>query len=282
MNRILKTKLIASAVLALVSVTSAVAGPLMDRVKAGETIRIGFAAEPPFAYPGDNNNEPLGFANAIAVGTLNKMGYTNIEPVVTDWGGMIPGLVANRLDIVTGGMYILKERCANVAFSDPIGRFGDAFVVAKGNPKNLNNYKDVASQGAVLATVVGHNTIGAAKKEGVPDENVMQLPGVTELLAAVKSGRADAGALPDLSANRLAGLNSDAVEATDPNKLPDWTFNWIGLGFRTDDEDFRKEFNTALAAYLKTPEMLEAVKQFDYLPINLPGDTKTEWVCQNR
>ncbi|MDA9445863.1 transporter substrate-binding domain-containing protein [Bradyrhizobium sp. CCBAU 21360] len=281
MNHKLKTKVTAAVAFVLAAVTSAQSGPLTDRIKSGNAIRIGFASEPPFAFPG-SNKKPLGFANAVALGTLKKMGYTNIESVVTDWGGMIPGLVANRLDLVTGGMYILSERCTNVAFSEPIGRFGDAFIVPKGNPKGLNDYKDIVARGAILATVVGHNTIGAAKKEGVPDANVTQLPGVTELLAAVKSGRADAGALPALSANRLASLNADTIEATNSDALPDWTFNWIGLGFRKDDADFLKEFNTALNDYLHSPEMLAAVEQFEYLPSNLPGDTKTEWVCKNR
>lgn len=237
MNRKLKTKVAAAVAFVLAAVTGAQSGPLTDRIKSGNAIRIGFASEPPFAFPG-SNKEPSGFANVVALGTLRKMGYTNIESVVTDWGAMIPGLVANRLDLVTGGMYILSERCANVAFSEPIERFGDAFIVPKGNPKGLKNYKDIVARGAILATVVGHNTIGAAKKEAVPDANVVQLPGVTELLAAVKSGRADAGALPALSANRLASLNPDTIEATNSDALPDWTFNWIGLGFRKDDADF--------------------------------------------
>ena len=95
------------------------AGSLMDRIEKGKTIRLGFANEVPWAYPGEGN-EPLGFANAITIGILQEMGYKNIEPVVTTWGGQIPGLKANRFDIITGGMYILNSRCQNVAFSEPI------------------------------------------------------------------------------------------------------------------------------------------------------------------
>jgi len=52
--------------------------------------------------------------------------------------------------MITGGMYILKSRCANIDFSDPIGVFGDAMLVPKGNPKNINNYQDVIDTGATL------------------------------------------------------------------------------------------------------------------------------------
>ena len=104
------------------SLGSASAASLLEKAKAGETVRIGFANENPWAYPGDNN-VPRGFVNAIAIGILNEMGITKIQPVVTDWGGLIPGLKANRFDVITGGMYILKSRCENINFSDPIGIF---------------------------------------------------------------------------------------------------------------------------------------------------------------
>ena len=168
------------------------AGPLQDRVDAGETIRIGFANEVPWAYPGEEN-APLGFVNAHALGVLESMGYTNVEPVVTEWGGLIPGLQANRFDIITGGMYILAERCENVSFSDPMAKVNDAFIVPPGNPKNLHNMDDVAGAGAVVVTGAGYNSIKVAKAAGVEDGNIMEVPGPTEILAAVKAGRADAG-----------------------------------------------------------------------------------------
>src|SRR5689334_12916569 len=78
------TALLTAAVLVIGSAQSR-ADSLTERAAAGKPIRIGFAHEIPWAYPGDNN-EPLGFANALALGVLKSMGYTNIEPVVTDWG----------------------------------------------------------------------------------------------------------------------------------------------------------------------------------------------------
>ncbi len=116
------------------SAMAALAGPLTDRIAAGEPIRIGFANEIPFAYPAEDGS-PRGFVNVEALGVLAAMGYTDIEPVQTDWGGLIPGLQAGRFDIITGGMNILASRCENIAFSAPMARIGDAFIVAAGNPK---------------------------------------------------------------------------------------------------------------------------------------------------
>ncbi len=169
------------------------------------------------------------------------MGITKIEPVVTDWGGLIPGLKANRFDVITGGMYILKSRCQNINFSNPIGIFGDAFIVAPGNPKGLHDYQDIKKKNAVLVTGAGYNIVEAAKKEGVPDAQVIQVPGSVEILAAVKSGRADAGGVTFFTARKLATQSGGAVDVSDPSKLPAWTYNWVGIAFRKADTDFRKD-----------------------------------------
>ncbi|MCU0790759.1 MAG: ectoine/hydroxyectoine ABC transporter substrate-binding protein EhuB, partial [Nitratireductor sp.] len=83
---------IGMAALALGSMAaSAGAQSLLERADKGEPIRIGFANEIPFAYPGDDGS-PKGFVNVFTIAVLKKMGYDKIEPVQTEWGGLIPGL----------------------------------------------------------------------------------------------------------------------------------------------------------------------------------------------
>jgi len=269
------------AALGLAATVPANAETLLEKAKSGGTIRIGFANEVPWAYPGDNN-EPRGFVNAYALGVLDRMGVTDIEPVVTEWGGLIPGLKANRFDIITGGMYILKSRCENVNFSDPMGVFGDAFIVAKGNPKGIETYKDIKKTGATLVTGAGFNIVEVAKKEGIAESNIMQVPGPSEILAAVKAGRADAGGVTYFTARNLAKESGGAVEVTDPSKLPEWTLNWVGIAFRKSDTGFLEAFNKAQEDYLGSPEMLKAVSQYGYTKAQLPGDVTTEYACNNR
>ena len=259
----------------------ATAGELLAKANAGEAVRIGFANEVPWAYPGDDN-APKGFANSITLGVLGKMGITDIEPVVTDWGGLIPGLNANRFDVITGGMYILGSRCENVDFSEPIGVFGDAFIVAAGNPKGIQTYDDIRDKGAVLVTGAGYNIVEVAKREGIADENVMQVPGPTEILAAVRAGRADAGGVTFFTARVLAEQAGGEIDITDPSLLPEWTLSWVGIGFRKDDDEFRAAFNAALKEYLGSDEMLAGVAEYGYTEQQLPGDVTMEYACANR
>lgn len=263
----------------IASAATALAGPLQDRIDAGETIRIGFANEVPWAYPGDEN-APLGFVNAHALGVLEAMGYDNIEPVVTEWGGLIPGLKAGRFDIITGGMYILAERCENVAFSDPMAKVGDILIVPTGNPMGLHNMNDIADHDATLVTGAGYNSIKVAREAGV--ENIMEVPGPTEILAAVKAGRADAGAVTYFTGANLVAEAGDGVELSDASQQPVETANWVGIGFRPEDSDFRDAFNTAQSGYIGTDAMLTAVGEYGYGEGALPDDATTEWVCANR
>jgi polar amino acid transport system substrate-binding protein len=260
---------------------SAGAQSLLEKAEKGEPIRIGFANEIPFAYPGDDGS-PKGFVNVFTIGVLKKMGYENIEPVQTEWGGLIPGLNANRFDIVTGGMNILASRCENIAFSEPMAKVGDGFIVAPGNPKGIGDYASLTKDGAIMVTGAGYSNIEAAKAAGVPEANIMQVPGPTEILAAVKAGRADAGAGTYFTMKQLADSSGGAVEATDPNAMPEASFNWAGIGFRKADNDFLDKFNAAMKEYIGSDEMLAAVAEYGYGEGSLPGDRTTEWVCANR
>ncbi|OWO89471.1 ectoine/hydroxyectoine ABC transporter substrate-binding protein EhuB [Rhizobium esperanzae] len=262
-------------------VTQAFAGGLMDRISTGKSIRIGFASEPPYGFPGENN-EPLGIVNTYVVEVLRRMGYKNIEPVVTDWGGLIPGLQAGRFDVITGGLAILQARCANITFSEPMMKSPVALLVKPGNPEKISSFEDIAGKGLTMVTGAGYSMIGYAKKEGVPETNIMQVPGPTEIVAAVVAERASAGVADYLSLREIAKKVGDKIEITDPDAMPEWTANYVGVGFNNDDKDFVAKFNAAQKLYLGTPAMMDALATYGYDEKMLPGDKSSEWLCSNR
>lgn len=272
--------LIAAGFALATTATTVLAGPLQDRIDAGETIRIGFANIPLWGFP-DEAGDADGFTNDIAIETLKKMGLTNIEPVVGDWGGLIPGLKAERFDLITGGMYILNSRCENVSFSEPVAKAGDGVLVRAGNPKNIHNYSDILNGGHIMVTGAGYNTVEAAKKVGIDDDHLLQVPGPTEMVAALKAGRADAAILTYFEASHLAH-DHDEIELGDNSKMPIWSKNFAGIGFRHEDKEFLASFNAALAGYIGTDEMMAKVADHEYTTDHLPGDTTAAWACENR
>ena len=281
MSKILKSFTVL--IVLLFSISTVSAKTLSERLADGHKLRLGFGTAVPWAYAGDGG-EALGFVNMIALTVLEEMGITEHETKVFEWSGLIPGLNADRADMITGGMYILKSRCANMDFSDPIGVFGDAMLVPKGNPKNINNYADVIKTGAKLVTGTGFNTVEAAKKYGVPDSQMLLVEGEVGILAAMKAGRADVAVQTFFGAKEHEKKTNGKFEVTDPKLMPKETLNVVGIGFRKTDDKFREAFNAALAKVMANPgKMLKRAGEYGYDKAQLPPpDMSTEWACSTK
>src|SRR5690606_9336524 len=90
----------------------------------------------------------------IARKVFARMGVTQIDAVLTEWGGLIPGLMAGRFDMIAAGMYVTPERARQVLFTDPHYRLRDTLLVARGNPRKLTSYADIAADPKVKLAVM--------------------------------------------------------------------------------------------------------------------------------
>ncbi|WP_346016465.1 MULTISPECIES: ectoine/hydroxyectoine ABC transporter substrate-binding protein EhuB [unclassified Mesorhizobium] len=257
---------------------SASAQSLLDKIKNAKAIRIGFSNEIPWAYPGENN-EPLGFVNAMTIDILKRLGTTKVEPIVTEWGSLIPGLQAGRFDIITGGMFILPERCRNVLFTEPLGAFSDALVVPTGNPEELHSYQDVRDKGLMFVTAAGWNAVNIAKKVGIADDKVMQVAGAAEVVQAVKAGRAASGGGDYFTLKKFAD-EDDSIELADPYTSSSPS-GYPGLAFLPNQQAEVDAFNAALKDYIGSDEMMEMVGKYGYGKTNLPDGTTTAELCKD-
>ncbi|WP_081709749.1 ectoine/hydroxyectoine ABC transporter substrate-binding protein EhuB [Mesorhizobium erdmanii] len=251
---------------------------LLEKIKKGEPVRIGFSNELPWAYPG-KNGEPLGFMNAITIDVLKKLGTAKVEPILTEWGSLVPGLQAGRFDVITGGMYITPERCRNVLFTEPLGTFSDALVVPKGNPEGLHSYKDILDKGLTLVIATGSVFVKQAIDAGIPDDRTMQVAGNPEVVQAVKSGRASAGSGSYFTLKESVDMDP-ALELAEPFEAPGGRA-YPGLALLPSQQADVDAFNAALKAYMGTEQMMKAVSKYGYTKINLPDGTKTADLCKS-
>ena len=211
------------------------------------------------------------------------MGINEVDTSVNEWAGLIPGLNAGRYDVITGGMYILKSRCENIDFSDPIGYFGDAMMVPAGNPKGIHNYEDVVRTGATLVTGIGFNTVEAAKKYGVPDSQMLLVDGEVGILAAMKAGRADVAVHTVFSVQEHVEISEGKFEQTDATKMPKEVMNVVGIGFRKTDSDFKAAFNEAMAKVIGGDKWMSSTAEYGYTAAQLPPEGfTTEYACANK
>lgn len=252
------------------------AATTLETVKQNSSIRIGYANESPFAYT-ETDGKVTGESPEIARIIFAKMGINKIDGVLTEWGSLIPGLRAGRFDVIAAGMYITPARCKQVLFTDPQYQLPDALLVAKGNPKNLHSYEDVAKNPDVkLAIMAGTVNLQYARDSGVKDAQILQVPDTTAQLQAVRAGRADAAVGTQLTMKGLAGKGGDKVEAMTEFKDDSSHIGYGALAFRPEDKDLRDAVNAELKKWLGTEDHLKAVAPFGFDKDNLTTKTAAE------
>ncbi|MCY1265085.1 Membrane-bound lytic murein transglycosylase F [compost metagenome] len=251
----------------------------LERIQKTGTVRIGYANEAPFAYT-ETSGKVTGESPEIATQIFTRMGVKKIEPVLTEWGALIPGLRAGRFDVIAAGMYITPPRCQQVLFTDPHYQIPDTLLVQKGNPKNLRSYADVAKNPDVrLAIMSGTAELGYARAEGVPDDQIVQVPDTTAQLQAVRANRADASVGTALTMKGLAAKGGDSVEAISDFKDDPAHIGYGALAFRPEDKDLRDAVNQQLKQWLGSEEHLKTVAPFGFDRSNVTDKTAAE-LCQ--
>lgn len=251
----------------------------LERARVQGVIRIGFANEAPFGYAA-LDGRLTGEAPEIARIVFARMGIPRMEGVLTEWASLIPGLKAGRFDVIAAGMYVLPERCKEVAFSEPTYRLGQAFLVRADNPKDLHGYADVAENPDVeLGIMAGAVERGYALRAGIPESQIVILPDQASMLAAVRSGRIDAAALTPLSIQRMVELGGPRVARATPFMTPPWAYGYGAFAFRKEDIDLLEAFNEELGAFLGTDEHLATIAPFGFTEAELPGEVTTAELC---
>lgn len=84
---------------------------------------------PPFAYV-DKSGKAGGFDVDAVDWIAKKMGFeVSHQPV--DWDGIIPSLLAKKIDLICSGMSITEARAKQVNFTDPYWEVKNVFVTKK-------------------------------------------------------------------------------------------------------------------------------------------------------
>nr|WP_294865871.1 ectoine/hydroxyectoine ABC transporter substrate-binding protein EhuB [uncultured Pseudogulbenkiania sp.] len=248
----------------------------LERIQRTGVVRIGYANEAPFAFT-TPDGKVTGESPEVVKAIFAKMGVKKIEPVLTEWGALIPGLRAGRFDVIAAGMYITPERCKQVAFTDPHYQLGDTLLVSKGNPKKLGSYADVAKDSNIkLAVMSGTVELKYAREAGLKDDQILQVPDTTAQLQAVRTKRADAAIGTQLTMKGLAAKGGADVEATahfsdDPKHM-----GYGALAFRPDDQALRDAVNKQLHGWLGGADHLKTVSPFGFDHSNVTKKTSTE------
>ncbi len=219
-------------------------------------ITIATANEIPYGWV--ENGEAQGIGPDVAEAVLANMGITDIEWTVTEFGSLIPGLIANRFDLVAASQAVLPARCEQVSFSKINSSYGEGFLVAAGNPKDIHSYQDfVDNPDLKLGIVSGADQLDFAQAYGLDESQIVPLNANADAPSALTAGRIDAYGATGLTVVGLAEGN-DRVEPAQPFEDPvvdgEPVRSYGAFTFSQDDAEFLEAFNTELAAFQETQE----------------------------
>jgi polar amino acid transport system substrate-binding protein len=258
-------------------------GGTLAKVKQQAFITVGFAGEAPYAY--QEGGKLTGEDPAVHQEIWKAVGVNELRGVQVEFGQLIPGLNANRFDVVAAGMFIRPDRCQQAAFSEPVYCAPQAFLVPKGNPNNISEYKSVAQAGIKIGVLSGAVEGTQAAKLGVPDKNIVELASQRDGLAALRARRVGAFALTSISLRNMIKEDPNApVELTEPFVPVIDGKEDLGCGgavFRKADNDLREAFNAELAKLKQSGQLLTLIQPFGFGPETVPpSDVTTAKLCQ--
>ncbi|MFD5598693.1 ectoine/hydroxyectoine ABC transporter substrate-binding protein EhuB [Leucobacter sp. NPDC058333] len=240
-------------------------------------LRVAIANEPPYTQV-NSDGTVTGAEPDVLRAVLKTMGIDDIEGVTTPYESMIPGLDANRWDVVAAGLFMKESRCAAVAYSEPVIVSTESFGVPTGNPNNITTIQDVIDNPDLkIAVLTGGFEEGILKTAKVPSTQQVLVKDARSGVEAIGAKRADAFLLPTLSLKDLAEAGG-AVEVTEP--IEDAPRTGSGAAFRKGDTKLLKAYNEALADFKETPEFGEILEKWGFDPTAVEGVTAAE-LCKN-
>ncbi len=259
-------------------------GPsLLERLREQGFVAVGLANEIPFGFI-DGSGEPAGQSPAVAQAVFEELGVPEIQASPVAWDGLIPGLQANRFDVIAAGMFITPERCEQVAFSEPTATSPEAFMVKEGNPENIQHFTDFADNpDLTLAVLNGSVEQTYAEHFGVPEDQMELISNQTAGYELLESGRADAMSMLSVSHTYLLldrGGPFEVTEAFFPEIDGKEERGWGGLAFRQEDTELLEEVNRVIAEFKENGRLLELGEEWGFTEADLPDDTTTAQLCE--
>lgn len=263
MKSLLTTPL--SILTAALALSSSVNAASLEEIKEQGYVRIAVANEIPYGYV-TPSNEAKGAGPDIAKLIMKNLGIDEIRWVTTGFGSLIPGLKADRFDMVAAEMAILPQRCSEVLFSEPNSSYGEGLLVAKGNPKDIHTYEDFSNSDLKVAIMAGADQLEMMQALGVDDSRMVTIANNADSISTIATGRADAYAATSLTVSELASNNrvEAAADFKDPIINGNPVRSWGGFTFAQSSSDLQEAVNQELQELKKTDEWKEILLSYGF------------------
>jgi polar amino acid transport system substrate-binding protein len=237
------------------------ASGIQARADSGQPIRIAIGNEPPYTKL-EPDGTVTGAAPDCARAVLEKLGISEVQGITTPYETMIPGLDAERWDMIAAGLFMNQSRCAEVLYASPDIVSTESFALPPGNPKNIQDMNDLKNMDVKCAVLAASFELKTAVSLGVPESKLSTYPLAPDALQGLDDGRVDAVLLPTLSLEQLKGDQGGSFIVTPP--LDDFPLTGSGAAFRKSDKAFRDKYNKEFEAFKQTPEFDKIMNEWGF------------------
>lgn len=235
----------------------------LEQLKGDGVIRVGLVNQPP--YSALNPDGTIGgFVPTLVQRIFEKLGVPKIEPFVAAYGELIPGLQAGRWQMIAAAFRLTRERCAQVAFADPVTFDGGAIAYVAGRiptvPKTIADLSGIEGNIGVLQ---GTYIIKLATDLGIPEDRFSQFPSNPAIIDGLVTGRIVA-AISTNAALRQLQAQRGGYEIVYP--LPEDPPVGSAPAFAQGDTELHAAFQQELRAMRDSGELGTLASQFGFDP----------------
>lgn len=220
-------------------------------------VGVGIMGLKPWVWQDEKGNY-TGLEKEILDFVAKDIGVPKYEYVVTEWSTLIPGLKAERWDVVLSAMSKTQQRMqeGGVIFSDPYFMYNDRLIVLNDSefqkPEDLKG-KTVASVMGSMDSLVAHSL---AEKGDVGE--VLDFNNFGEPFQALRNGQVQAVVLDQATLLGQMSENSDLRVIGEPlfyvpgeewqeaESKADYRLGAVGVAMRPECTDLQAAVDTAL------------------------------------
>ncbi|MGL5656830.1 MAG: transporter substrate-binding domain-containing protein [Fusobacteriaceae bacterium] len=202
-------------------------------------------AYPPFEMT-DARGNPTGFSVDMAK-DLGKYLNREIKIENMSYGGLIPALKTNKIDIILSSMTITQERLKSISFSIPYAKSYLSILVNKNSP--VEKVADLNVKGRKIAVKKG-TTGHLVSTEYFPNAEILVFDKETPAVLEVTQGKVDAFIYDPLT---IIKNWKDNPNTTKPifEQFQKESENW-GIGYRQEDSQLGEQINAFIKNYKAT------------------------------
>jgi polar amino acid transport system substrate-binding protein len=143
----------------------------------------------PFTFLDTKTNTIEGVMVDIIKAVGKEAGFgVQIEPMA--FSALIGSLTSKRIDLISAAMFITEPRQKVVSFSQPVYRYGEGFMVPKGDDKQYKSFADM--KGMTVGVQVGTAFVAPIQNSGMFKE-VKLYDNPPDMMRDANAGRIQGG-----------------------------------------------------------------------------------------